>query len=177
MCIRDRWEAGSLLTRMTASLEAAGRPVPDHMRLLEQEHRDGLGEVFLAQRCFWVGEMEIGQIEGVVTTEAGFMHGHEVTRVRHDRRVLPLDELVDKAARRNVADAVFSNDPELARLEAHISSRAPGRYRVAPASDQKRQLGRPRRGVVYTASQLTKLNAFATSGRGAADRYLFPSQR
>ena len=31
--------------------------------------------MFIAQGCFWVGEHEIGQIDGVVTTEAGFLDG------------------------------------------------------------------------------------------------------
>lgn len=174
---RDRvWKTGPLLARMVAALEVAGREVPDHIRLLEQEHSEFLDEAFLAQPCFWVGEMEIGQIEGVVLTEAGFMHGHEVTRVLFDRRALMLDDLYEQAARRNVASAVFSDSDALTRLSRKASTKTTGRYRKAPASDQKRQLGRNVTGS-YTESQLTKLNAFSRTRRGDADRFLFPSQR
>ena len=174
---RDRvWKTGPLLARMVATLEVAGREIPDYIRLLEQEHSEYLDEAFLAQPCFWVGEMEIGQIEGVVLTEAGFMHGHEVTRVLFDRRVLMLDELYEQAKRRNVAQAVFSDSASLSRLSRHATTKTTGRYRKAPESDQKRQLGRSVAGS-FTESQLTKLNAFSRSRRGGADRFLFPSQR
>ena len=174
---RDRvWETGPLLARMVATLEVAGREIPDYLRLLEQQHSEYLGEAFLAQPCFWVGEMEIGQIDGVVVTEAGFMHGHEVTRVLYDQRVLNLETLYEKAARRNVASAVFADSNELRRLGGRAKVDKPGRYRKAPGSDQKRQLGRNAAGN-FTESQLTKLNAFARVRRGDTDRFLLPSQR
>lgn len=174
---RDRvWETGPLLARMVATLEVAGREIPDYLRLLEQQHSEYLGEAFLAQPCFWVGEMEIGQIDGVVVTEAGFMHGHEVTRVLYDQRVLNLETLYEKAARRNVASAVFADSDELRRLGGRAKVDKPGRYRKAPPSDQKRQLGRGATGN-YTDSQLTKLNAFTRTRRGDTDRFLLPSQR
>ncbi len=174
---RDRvWETGPLLARMVATLEVAGRDIPDYLRLLEQQHSEYLGEAFLAQSCFWVGEMEIGQIEGVVVTEAGFMHGHEVTRVLYDQRVLNLETLYEKAARRNVASAVFADSNELRRLGGRAKVDKPGRYRKAPGSDQKRQLGRNAAGN-FTESQLTKLNAFTRVRRGDTDRFLLPSQR
>ena len=31
--------------------------------------------------CFWTGEMKLGQLKGVLETEAGFIGGHEVTLV------------------------------------------------------------------------------------------------
>lgn len=174
---RDRvWETGPLLARMVATLEVAGRDIPDYLRLLEQQHSEYLSEAFLAQPCFWVGEMEIGQIEGVVVTEAGFMHGHEVTRVLYDQRVLNLETLYEKAARRNVASAVFADSNELRRLGGRAKVDKPGRYRKAPGSDQKRQLGRNAAGN-FTESQLTKLNAFTRVRRGDTDRFLLPSQR
>ena len=174
---RDRvWETGPLLARMVATLEVAGRDIPEYLRLLEQQHSEYLSEAFLAQPCFWVGEMEIGQIEGVVVTEAGFMHGHEVTRVLYDQRVLNLETLYEKAARRNVASAVFADSNELRRLGGRAKVDKPGRYRKAPGSDQKRQLGRNAAGN-FTESQLTKLNAFTRVRRGDTDRFLLPSQR
>ena len=174
---RDRvWETGPLLTRMVASLEAAGREVPDYLRLLEQQHGGQLEEAFLVQPCFWVGEMEIGQIDGVVFTEAGFMHGHEVTRVLFDPRFLTLESLYEQSARRNVAHAVYTDNPARTDLGGRTTVDKPGRYRKAPASDQKRQLGRGLTGD-YTESQLTKLNAFSRSRRGGADKFLLPSQR
>ena len=159
---RDRvWETGPLLTRMVAALVAAGADVPDHLRLLEQEHADRLDEVFIAQACFWVGEHEIGQIDGVVTTEAGFLGGHEVTRVRFDPDVIDRNALFADAQRRGVGTT--------------MSVDADG-YRPAPASDQKRQLG-GRLPSGLTPAQLTKANAFIGVSRAESERFLFPSQR
>lgn len=174
---RDRvWETGPLLARMVASLEAAGREIPDYLRLLEQEFSEDLDEAFLVQSCFWVGEMEIGQIEGVVRTEAGFMEGHEVTRVLYDPRALDIEGLYEQANERNVASAVYSDDPGLAKLDGRTKTSSRARYRKAPDSDQKRQLGGRVRGS-FTESQLTKLNAFSRSRTGGAERFLPPSQR
>ena len=48
--------------------------------------------VAFAQSCFWTGEMKLGQIEGVVRTEAGFIGRREVTLVSRlpPTRVSPL---------------------------------------------------------------------------------------
>ena len=159
---RDRvWETGPLLTRMLASLRAAGAVVPDHLVLLEQAHSTRLESIVLAQSCFWVGEMEIGQIDGVVLTEAGFQDGLEVTQAWFDPDVISGDQVAAEAAKRNVASKVFAN--------------ADG-YRAAPDSDQKRQLGRLGNSG-HTPAQLTKLNAFNRSSPADAARFLFPSQR
>ncbi|MEM9464668.1 MAG: VPGUxxT family thioredoxin-like (seleno)protein, type 2 [Actinomycetota bacterium] len=159
---RDRvWETGPLLQRMVAALEAAAAPVPDHLRLLEQEHSDRLVEVFIAQACFWVGEHEIGQIDGVVRTEAGFLGGHEVTRVWFDPEVIDLEALHAEARRRGVATFVARDGTG---------------YRTAPPSDQKRQLGGAHPDTL-TDAQLTKANAFVGVSRRDAERFRFPSQR
>lgn len=159
---RDRvWETGPLLTRMVAALVVAGARVPDHLVLLEQERSGRLRELFIAQPCFWVGEREIGQIDGVVTTEAGFLDGHEVTRVRFDPAVVTEDALVGDARRRGVATAVLTGD---------------GGYRAAPASDQKRQIG-SRVVASLTPAQATKKNAHVGAAPDHGDRFLFPSQR
>lgn len=175
---RDRvWEAGPLLTRMVEALEAGGRDVPDYVRLLEQQYSERLEEAFFSQACFWVGEMEFGQIDGVVMTEAGFMHGHEVTRVLFDPQQISLTELTNDGVRRGVASGVFADSDEAAAFDGRLDTRKPGRYRVAPQSDQKRQLGRTTPGGQFTASQLTKLNGFVRARGKNADRFLLPSQR
>lgn len=158
---RDRiWHTGPLAARMIRALAAHGQAPPPYLQLIEQEHSDRLAMAYLAQPCFWVGEMELGQIAGVVTTEAGFLDGHEVTKVVFDPDVLPYKQLITEAQRRGVAHRVF----------AHSTG-----YRCAPAHDQKRQLGNETRPGLSPA-QLTKLNAFVRTPL-AASSYLSPSQR
>lgn len=56
-------------SRLAAQTEAA---VPN---------KSSTKRVAFAQSCFWTGEMKLGQIEGVVRTEAGYLKGREVTLV------------------------------------------------------------------------------------------------
>lgn len=178
---RDRvWESGPLADRMIQTLEHAGRPVPAYLRLLEQEHADRLQLVHFAQPCFWVGEAELGPVDGVVATQAAFMGGHEVTSVWFDPAAVSLDELTTEAERRSVASLVFTDEAGLAtlepgRVEAQLVDDAS--HRVAPVSDQKRQL----RGVHglgnLTIGQLTKLNGLLHRDPAAAAQYLPPSER
>ena len=60
--------------------------------------------VAFAQYCFWTGEMKLGQIEGVVRTEAGFFKGREVTLVDHDPSRVSLEKLASQARQAGVAD-------------------------------------------------------------------------
>jgi hypothetical protein len=77
------WTRDALASRMIQALEVAGRPVPDYLRVTayesdtESQHR-----VAFAQHCFWSGEAALGQVPGVIATEAGWMEGREVTLVR-----------------------------------------------------------------------------------------------
>jgi hypothetical protein len=92
------WDTGGIAARMIASLERAKRPVPAYLKLLAQEHSAGLKQVVFTMFCFWTGEMALGQIEGVVTTEAGFMQGAEVTLVSYDPEIITLPQLIASAA-------------------------------------------------------------------------------
>ena len=50
-----------------------------------------IARVAFAQYCFWTGEMKLGQIEGVVRTEAGYFQGQEVTLVEYEPARISLD--------------------------------------------------------------------------------------
>ncbi len=178
---RDRvWEAGPLAARMVAALEVADNEVPPYLRLLEQEFSDRLRTAHFAQGCFWVGEMELGQIEGVITTEAAFMAGHEITTVHYDPEVVSLTTLTADAKARGVADTVFVDRAGRSELRAagmHASKIDSSSHRVAPSRDQKRQISGMRSARGLSAAQLTKVNAFARSAPAAAAKYLSPSQQ
>ena len=178
---RDRvWEAGPLAARMIETLERSDRPVPAYLRLLEQEHSDRLQTVHLAQPCFWIGEAVLGQLDGVVTTEAAFLDGHEVTTVRFDPRVVDAPSLVRQAIDGDVAHRVYAEPSIRAELElaaltvttANLADR-----RVAPDRDQKRQLAGVRGLGGLSPAQLTKLNALHRSDPDAARRHLPPRSR
>ena len=178
---KDRvWETGPLVVRMIETLEKVGRPIPAYLRLIEQENSDRLGLVHFAQGCFWVGEMEIGQIDGVVATQAAFMGGHEVTSVWFDPEEVSLLDLTLQAQQRGVASVVFTDEDGLAALKRSgvkarlIEERT---HRVAPKSDQKRQIKRVSGLGDLSISQLTKVNGFMHRDLSRAGEFLPPSTR
>ncbi len=135
--------------------------------------------VAFAQSCFWTGEMKLGQIEGVVRTEAGFFKGREVTLVEYAPEQLPLEDLARRAKHAGVADAVHL-DAGSPRSLAGITAGQPldESYRKAPASDQKKQIeGTPFARLQLNAGQATKVNAFARQNPGKALEWLTPVQR
>lgn len=177
---RDRiWTVPAVAERLIEALEAADRPVPAYLQTVRaSENTTGLAEVAFSQYCFWTGEHKLGQLDGVVHTEAGFFDGHEVTRVVYDPSVLPLKTLADHAVKSDVADRIYTTDG--VNPTALPAGRLTEAYRAAPASDQKRQLIRQpqwRNVPALNAMQLTKINAFAPRGADAALQWLSPRQR
>ena len=177
---RDKvWETIPLVQRMVAALEVAGRPVPEYLRIVEQEASGRLVTMYIAQSCFWVGETELGRLDGVVLTEAGFMEGLEVTKVGFDPLVTSAAAVVAAAVQRGVASGVFVGDAAMQNelKTIGIAVAAPSAYRVAPNRDQKRQLQGQSTLAGLTDAQLTKLNAFAPVDRSTAAQFLPPGQR
>lgn len=178
---KDRvWETGPLAARMVHTLEEHGRDVPPYLRLVEQEFSDRLKTVHFAQGCFWVGEMELSQIDGVVYTLAGFMGGHEITSVWYDPEQISGGDVAREATRRGVASVIYADDDvalSVERAGLRVSPVDDKSHRVAPKSDQKRQI----KGVSglkdLTPAQLAKVNGHLRSNRQEAERYLAPSQR
>ncbi|MFN2509288.1 MAG: peptide-methionine (S)-S-oxide reductase [Chthoniobacterales bacterium] len=135
--------------------------------------------VAFAQSCFWTGEMKLGQIEGVVRTEAGYFKGREVTVVHYAPERVALEELAHQAKRAGVADTVYL-DADSPQTVAGISS-GPAldrTYRAAPADDQKKQIqGTSFSRLQLTPEQATKVNAFARENTNKAMVWLTPAQR
>ena len=70
---QDRiWTIEGLAGRMIRSLEIVGRRVPGYLKVVAYENEaERHATAAFAQHCFWTGELELGQIPGVITTEAG----------------------------------------------------------------------------------------------------------
>ncbi len=128
--------------------------------------------VAFCQFCFWTGERKIGALPGVLTTEAGFIDGREVTLATYDPARLSLEALAQKAGEAGVATSVYLDDPSLLPGSKKLVG-----YRPAPQSDQKRQIqGTPFEQLELSPKQATKVNAFVRSDLPAALRHLTPDQ-
>lgn len=163
------------------SLVAHGKSVPGYLSTVGWEDSSAnIGTVAFSMFCFWTGEQKLGGIPGVLTTEAGWLGGAEVTRVTFDRTVLPFPTLLAEAQRFDCARSVFTaneEDAAVARNSRLSTGSFPADYRIASRPDQKRQLP----GTAFAALRLnpvqaTKVNAFARSQPGKALEWLSPSQ-
>lgn len=104
-----------IVQAMVEALQAEGRDVPAYLDLLEKEllgEYSGLETANLSMYCFWTGEKQIGQIDGVVETQPGFMGGREVVQVQFDPEVVSYGKLVKKAVSNNYASHVYVEDAQ-----------------------------------------------------------------
>jgi peptide methionine sulfoxide reductase MsrA len=108
----NRWSPEDLLSTVIAGVEKSQGDVPMYlsMRLAEEQGRDNIKEANLSMYCFWTGEKEISKIDGVLSTEAGFMHGREVVKISYDASQVTLPNIVKAAEKVNCADAVYVED-------------------------------------------------------------------
>ena len=180
---KDRvWTRDALATRMIQALEAAKRPVPGYLEVTAYEGNTDLQDmVAFAQACFWRGEVVVGRLPGVITTEAGWIGGREVTLVRYRPDLVDLDTLVDRAIVAGVADEVFvSTEEQRQQIDGNRQQKVGflnANYHRARDSDQKRQI----RGSVFadidlTDMQRTKVNAFVNTDIQKAAAWLTPDQ-
>lgn len=177
---RDQvWTTAPLVDRMILALDQAKRPIPRYLSLLQAEHATELKSAAFSMYCFWTGEMKLGQIEGVVTSEAGFIGAHEVTLLRYDPKTISLTKLIEAATKVDCANGVYLPSGDFKSIS---NKRLPlatlSGYRAAPASDQKKQLsGTNVSHLNLTPAQATKLNAWLHQHPQLAVKYLSPRQQ
>lgn len=163
---KDRvWTAPEIMGRMQKALAKT--------KTAQTTSHNNAARVAFCQYCFWTGERTMGGLPAVLQTEAGFIHGREVTLVTYDPSSITLEALVAKALAGGVATDIYLDDP----------SRIPGakklaNYRTAPKRDQKKQI----QGTVFeqfklTPEQAAKINAFARTDPHKALQYLTSEQR
>ena len=177
---KDRvWETAPLAERMIATLQKAKRPVPAYLTLVGSAQSGRLKQAVFAMDCFWTGEMALGQIDGVVTTEAGFMAGREVTMVHFDPFLVSLPKLIAAAEKVECAKMVALHAADAGEAgRSRLKVETISGYRAAPASDQKKQLSGTRASkLALHPAQATKVNAWIRVDEGRALGFLTPSQR
>ena len=182
------WTTGAVAERMIAALEKAERPVPNYLRSVALKYDENQREVAFAQFCFWTGEHKLGAVDGVISTEAGWLEGREVTRVKYDPDVISLEKLTKIAEQAECADKVYVTNPQATETDNEQPnlgiddlsfSNLNDAYRKAKDSDQKRQIKKwaALKSVSDINSvQLTRMNALAPSGLDEAKAWLSPRQ-
>ncbi len=174
------WTVSAVASRMIETLQTAGRPVPKYLSTLVSPPKPNHQMAAFAMYCFWTGEYELGRIDGVTATEAGWLDGHEVTLVHFDSKKLSLESLARKAAEVRCARKIYTTDGKPISGLRLATGQLDRSYRRASESDQKRQLLRhPRLKEIpnLNATQLTKLNAIVPRNVTQALAWLSPDQR
>lgn len=177
------WTDSAVAARMIEALEQYGHPVPDYLRTVAWQGQPGLQTATFAMFCFWDGESKLGAIDGVTQTEAGWLDGREVVKLRFDPEVVSFLELSEKASRLGCDQRIYAPDQAaLETLPAMLQRKATvfveADYRRSRESDQKRQLRRLHfTEIELNAGQQTKINAaLATGNPQDMIRWLSPTQ-
>lgn len=177
------WTSHGIAQRMIRALNASGQNVPSYLQAVAlEDDQDSHATVAFAQHCFWTGEFELGRIDGVVNTEAGWLDGREVTLVTYHKDQLSLEQLIRKAAKTRSADKVYlpsgSETNRAEALELMPVGRLDASYRRSKESDQRRQIrGTALLDLGLTDMQQTKVNALAPVDMNRALTWLTPEQR
>jgi len=177
------WTLQPLAKRMSDVLVKLERPVSENLGLMaagKQVSLPELKEAAFAMFCFWTGEMRFGGLDGVKTTEAGWLDRHEVTRVTYDPSIISTEALVKKAKSFDCARKVFLPTEDLAAYknkEGLQFGELDDSYRIARKSDQKRQIqGTPFASLDLNSEQATKVNAWARVNQSKALSFLSKEQ-
>lgn len=145
-----------LVTAMVEALRAKGRKVPGYLDLLLQEleaGHSGTQTAIFGMYCFWSGEKKLGQLEGVVATEPGFVKGSEVVKVAYNPAVISREKLVEQAKKAGCASKIY-------QAEA-------GKFR--PDQAPKYYLGKTLyRHVPMTPLQASRANSLIAAGKSPA---------
>lgn len=100
---------------MRQALDLRGIVTPMYLQLLEEElygKVQGTETAILAMHCFWVGEGQYGQMDGVIATEPGFMNGREVVQVEYVPDQLSYSDLITVGKKVNCANQAYTDNQE-----------------------------------------------------------------
>ena len=183
---KDRvWQTIPTAQRMVASLEKAGREIPQYLRLLAREGDHSLARATFAMHCYWEGEAKLGKLDGVRSTRSAWVGEKEVVEITYDEKTIDYLTLLDNAKSLECATTVYAHDDkqmEIAKRkvgEAVVAANQDFKTRDAKTSDQKYYL----RNSVYrhlplSNLQAVKINAelFPNVNHQAARAFLSPRQ-
>lgn len=101
------------LTVMKDGIKKSGYSVPAYLDLLSEEvgaeESSMVSEIYFSMYCFWSGEKEIAGIDGVVATEAGFMSGKEVVKIKYRSDKITPEALFTQSKKVGCGDEMYGN--------------------------------------------------------------------
>ncbi len=157
------YSASTLISRMKEALIEDNKSVPVYMNLLEQEliaaNSSDIVSSTYKMYCFWTGEKKLGQVDGVLDVESGFVKGSEVVRVEHNRDEISQSELDAYAEKQGFVRVEVKDNYRTASNDVHYYLRH-SIYQYLPLSEL----------------QKTRINS-ALGSKQNPENYLSPSQK
>ena len=170
------YDPASVIIFLNRGLFASGRLVPKYAQLLEEEMNANRNEFVMEMYCFWSGEKNIGKLDGVVYTEAGFSQGREVVKVVFDKSKTDAHKIMTSAKKSNNADALHTSDAEMeSKAKAlGIKVRQPATFKTDKEVHYYLFKSKYSK-LILTDMQVTKINAALGNGEDA-NIFLSPKQ-
>lgn len=169
--VSGNYSRQAVVSAMIDGLQIAGINVPGYLEILHAEWGTAYTEeLILGMYCFWSGEKAMATISGIRETEAGFMGGKEVVRVRFDPLYISEKNLLSRARNKNCADVVFADFEN----ELNIPTIQPSTFRKDPETKYYLYHS-PYRSVPMTPLQALRINYILSEG-GSPD-YLLSSRQ
>ena len=167
---------------MVQALQEFEAEVPLYLELLQRQFNAHFGQTetgVFPMYCFWSGELALGQLDGVVKTQPGFMNGREVVKVDFDPAHTSYGELVRVAKQKQAIEGAYVKGDAQANTAAIYFN-----HPALKATASFRQDGEPKYYLYQTAYrhlpmlplQQIEVNR-ALYQRRDAEVYLSPSQK
>lgn len=160
--ISGNYSAIALYKAMVQVMKIENKAIPKYMELLGEElaasNNRNIKEKTFKMYCFWSGEKHLGSADGVLTTQAGFMSGHEVVRVTYDSK--------------KISEADLSTFAKRADISPITSDRS---YRSSKKDEDYYLQHTPFKYLPLSPLQRTKINS-AIGHKMDPEQYLSPKQ-
>jgi len=114
-----------------------GGKVPNYILLLEKELNPKYQRATFCMGCYWQGEKNLGDVEGVISTEPGWCNSREVVEIRFNPEEISYKDLASKA--HSFGFHVVAHDVQQ-KLEAKMIVTSPGRVLQITERDASKKL-------------------------------------
>ncbi|MEM6965808.1 MAG: VPGUxxT family thioredoxin-like (seleno)protein, type 2 [Bacteroidota bacterium] len=166
---------------MATALHTEGKEIPTYLNLLKQNLEaavTGTETATFSMYCFWTGEKKLGQVDGVLETQAGWMSGREVVEVKYNPILISYENLVQAAKDASCASHVYTENSTQTEAAQKVvgNNKASQKSKFRLDKDPKYYLSRTiYRFLPMTPTQAVKVNAKIGSGQ-SPDEFLSPRQ-